>query len=415
MKIPVDDFKIGLLTYYLKCRGLPKHKIKTKKEDFLVSEILDDELLHSINHKYSDANDYYTLLKMPKPWGISTIDLLIKLSRRFNVKRSIMTPLGLKDSRAMGYQYILIRGKLERGKNPYIFGYISRRKVVGKPGFKNYFTVIVRYNEDTSLIDSFYNDIKNEEVIVPNFFGYQRFGEPRLINHIVGKYIVERKFDDAVLAFLTLTSEDEKQNYTRWRKELRDTLKFKELLKEIPRGLYYERKVLESLVSKGDCIRALRSLPISIRKMFTMAYQSYIFNLTLSERIKLGISVKHAIDGDYILRRGSIEVYKGGGDRNNPLIPLIGYAYKPSKGLQGEVERKILSELNVKPKDFYIKEMPEISIKGGFREAVQNIHFLSIVVLKGKIEVRAILDKGCYMTILLREILKPQAPIKQGY
>jgi len=414
VKIPVDDLKIGLLTYYLKCRGLPKHKIRTKKDDFLVSEILDDELLHNITHKYGDANDYYTLLKMPKPWGISTIDLLIKLSRRFNIKRSIMIPLGLKDSRAMGYQYILIRGKLERGKNPYVSGYINRRKVIGKPSFKNYFMVIIHY-DDASLIDLFYNDIKNEEVIVPNFFGYQRFGEPRLINHIVGKYIVERKFDDAVLAFLTLTSENEKQNYARWRKELRDTLKFKELLKEIPKGLYYERKVLESLVNKGDYIRALRSLPISIRKMFTMAYQSYIFNLILSERIKLGISIKQAIDGDYVLRGGSIEIYTGRGDRNIPLIPLIGYAYKPSKGLQGEIERKILSELDIKPKDFYIKEMPEISIKGGFREVVQNIHFLSIIILKGRMEVSAILDKGCYMTILLREILKPQAPIKQGY
>ena len=414
MKIPVDDLKIGLLTYYLKCRGLPKHKIRTKKDDFLVSEILDDELLHNITHKYGDANDYYTLLKMPKPWGISTIDLLIKLSRRFNIKRSIMIPLGLKDSRAMGYQYILIRGKLERGKNPYVSGYINRRKVIGKPSFKNYFMVIIHY-DDASLIDLFYNDIKNEEVIVPNFFGYQRFGEPRLINHIVGKYIVERKFDDAVLAFLTLTSENEKQNYAWWRKELRDTLKFKELLKEIPKGLYYERKVLESLVNKGDYIRALRSLPISIRKMFTMAYQSYIFNLILSERIKLGISIKQAIDGDYVLRGGSIEIYTGRGDRNIPLIPLIGYAYKPSKGLQGEIERKILSELDIKPKDFYIKEMPEISIKGGFREVVQNIHFLSIIILKGRMEVSAILDKGCYMTILLREILKPQAPIKQGY
>jgi tRNA pseudouridine13 synthase len=95
-----------------------------------------------------------------------------------------------------------------------------------------------------------------------------------------------------------------------------------------------------------------------------------------------------------------------------PAMHLPGYSFKST---DGRIERKlsqILKEENISPKDFYIKEMQELSVEGGFRQLpllVNDFSYSDGLVVKFKLPV------GAYATILLRELMKPDDPIKSGF
>jgi tRNA pseudouridine13 synthase len=72
----------------------------------------------------------------------------------------------------------------------------------------------------------------------------------------------------------------------------------------------------------------------------------------------------------------------------------------------------MLKEENISPKDFYVKEMQELSVEGGFRQLpilVNDFSYSDDLLVKFKIPV------GSYATILLRELMKPNDPIKSGF
>jgi tRNA pseudouridine13 synthase len=67
---------------------------------------------------------------------------------------------------------------------------------------------------------------------------------------------------------------------------------------------------------------------------------------------------------------------------------------------------------NISPKDFYLKEMQELSVEGGFRQLpllVNGFSYSDNLLISFKIPI------GSYATILLRELMKPIDPIKSGF
>ena len=53
--------------------------------------------------------------------------------------------------------------------------------------------------------------------------------------------------------------------------------------------------------SPQDFVGAFRRLPLKLRMLFVQAYQSYLFNRFLSERIRRGFSLTQAEAGDYVV------------------------------------------------------------------------------------------------------------------
>ena len=72
---------------------------------------------------------------------------------------------------------------------------------------------------------------------------------------------------------------------------------------------------------------------------------------------------------------------------------------------------KILIQEEITPKDFFIKEMQEVSSEGGFRQA--SIHCSDYLSNENNVEFS--LSRGSFATILLREIMKPKDPIVAGF
>jgi tRNA pseudouridine13 synthase len=96
-----------------------------------------------------------------------------------------------------------------------------------------------------------------------------------------------------------------------------------------------------------------------------------------------------------------------------PAIRMAGYTFQPGKGRFENITRTILHEEEVAAKDFYIKEMQELSHQGGFRQA--PLWCMDFLYERDPLTVSFKLPKGSYATTLLREIIKPDDPIRSGF
>ncbi|MEM3151379.1 MAG: tRNA pseudouridine(13) synthase TruD, partial [Candidatus Bathyarchaeia archaeon] len=295
----------------------------------------------------------------------------------------------------------------------------------------NNFTITIRDIKLTSkeAKEAIENTLKevNEVGGVPNFFGHQRFGTIRPITHIVGKYIVKRDFEKAVLTYLCSSSFYEKPEIKSIRDELLTTLNFKKALKAFPTRLEYERIMLKHLINhSNDYIGALKRLPSRLRLLFVNAYQSFLFNEVLSRRVLAKLPLNKALEGDWVFEDSTLA--KASKDNLKELnkkidegkavlaLPVFGYQTKLSNGVQGEIERDILRSECITLKSFYIGPMPEVSSAGGFRAALAKVKNISFNIIKEKdVGLKFFLEKSCYATVFLREIMKPKNLLEAGF
>jgi tRNA pseudouridine13 synthase len=104
-------------------------------------------------------------------------------------------------------------------------------------------------------------------------------------------------------------------------------------------------------------------------------------------------------------------------------LPLIGTKKKLSQGVMGQIEKQILEEESVETEHFRVDAIPEISRKGGLRAVVSpvksfKVHGISACATNQRehqVDLSFKLLRGSYATVLLREIIKPNDPIKAGF
>jgi tRNA pseudouridine13 synthase len=199
-----------------------------------------------------------------------------------------------------------------------------------------------------------------------------------------------------------------------------DPSNYRQVLKMLPRGMDIERQVLSALVAGKDSIAALRAIPITIRRLFVQAYQAYIFNRCLSRAIMAGEDLLQPQMGDLCFEMEGpatfgriIKYHPSSKTRLVPAIRMAGYTFQPGKGRFESITKAILQEEEIDAKDFYIKEMQELSHQGGFRQA--PLWCTDFSYKRDPLKVSFKLPKGSYATTLLREIIKPDDPIKSGF
>jgi tRNA pseudouridine13 synthase len=97
---------------------------------------------------------------------------------------------------------------------------------------------------------------------------------------------------------------------------------------------------------------------------------------------------------------------------NVPATQLAGYGLRNREGRFENKMLKKLSEEELTTKDFFVKEMQELSVQGGFRQLplmVSNFEYENKNLVKFRLPV------GAYATTLLRELMKPLNPIEAGF
>jgi tRNA pseudouridine13 synthase len=351
---------------------------------------------------------------------------------------------GIKDARAVTAQFITVEGlSMEEVEKAYVkdvkvtpVGYVrellSLFYLLG-----NHFTITIKYPTITQAKERLEQTIQELAVLggVPNFFGHQRFGTTRPITHLVGKALTQGHFEEAAMLFLAKPSPYEHPESRKARQQLWETRDFKWAAENFPKQLRFERQMLIHLAENpADYVGAFRRLPPKLQALFVQAQQSYLFNRFLSRRMKRGLPLNGAVEGDFVVaveRSGlplttmaktvtaeSLEATNASiaAGKLRVALPLVGAKQKLSGGVMGEIEAQILEEEGVDIQGGWLNELSRAGGKGGLRTALTPVRDFQLQHASSEgVGVSFTLLRGCYATVLLREIIKPADPVSAGF
>jgi tRNA pseudouridine13 synthase len=342
-----------------------------------------------------------------KKQGIDTNHALSDIFTKYGLR---LKALGLKDANATTEQYVcdmttgrststLVTNRYTLEKIGLLQKPLTKKDMVG-----NHFKIKIE-NANFSKISQF-----NEQDKIINFFGYQRFGSRRPVSHLIGKAILQKNFDHAIETLLSYTSEYDLPHNNKIREMLKDKSNYSKVFKEVPPQMDIERIVLDEMINHGDSLKALRAIPIQLRRFFVEAFQSFVFNQTISQAYEFGEDLLRPKQGDVCFDKDD----NLGRYQNDPqqrlAVPLVGYSYSKKSRFDNFVSQILIGQ-QITPKDFFVKEMQEVSEEGGFRQVVMMCK--DFVIKEPYIDFT--LSRGSYATILLREIMKPLDPVAAGF
>jgi tRNA pseudouridine13 synthase len=175
----------------------------------------------------------------------------------------------------------------------------------------------------------------------------------------------------------------------------------------------------EKIVLRGlhrfpdDPLEVLRSLNHNMRLFYVHAYQSYVWNLAASKRIKL--HGNKVVQGDLYFAsadddRSEVKVVQTAEELNNVqisqvVLPLPGYnVCYPSNEL-GLFYKEVMDRDNI---SFEKNAIPESTAKGSYRRLIILPDDMSFEQLRGRADCAKLkfqLPKGCYATMVLRELM----------
>ncbi len=417
---------IGIEGYLSTTRGLGG-TLKSTPEDFVVDEI-------SSPPDADPAGSYAIATIRSREW--ETNRLVRKLARALRISRRRIGFAGTKDKRAVTAQLFSFEGitperlrelrikdvevtEVYQAGHPLEIGDLAGNR------FRIRVRDLVSTDSEAAAVVRETTRQLTELGGFPNFFGVQRFGSVRPITHEVGRHLVRGEFREAVGTYVAHPVEGEDPESYEVRAALEASGDVKEALRRYPRSYTFEKAMLNHLrVRPDDFVGALRALPLNLLILFVHAYQSYMFNRILSERLWRGLPVHRPIVGDIVLaadarglpdREHGIEV----GPENVGRVAercragkawvsgiLFGSEVTFADGVMGEIERGIVKREHLERKDFLIPQIPRISSKGTRREILAPFRDLAARVEDGALHVSVDLTRGAYATCLLREYMK---------
>ncbi len=404
--------------------------IKKNTEDFHVREIISNTFLEQISPEQTTSN-IFPVYEVRKK-GMDSNHAILTLRKKTGLDLKIV---GIKDAKATTIQYASssssssstrkVIKNIDLGKIKLTLVGFSRKPIEKNNLVGNTFDIrIVEPKRDKlDNITQFLSDINR----LGNYYGLQRFGSERLVTHLVGKAILERKFDKATEILLSYTTKYDSKFSLEIREKLRDIKSNPNLIREIPPGMDIEKNLAQAILRGKDSISALRTIPINIRRLFVQAFQAYLFNKTLSIAIRDDFSLTVPEENDLCfdvfednlifgkIRKYEKEKLTDSRMQRLPIIRLPGYSFQPGKNRFDKIIKEFMKQENITAKDFFIKEMQELSESGGFRQACYVCKNFRYEREENSLLVGFSVPKGSYATILLRELIKPANPIESGF
>ena len=454
LQVPSLEKEVGIETYVTQSLGIGG-RIRQLIDDFVVEELLVDGSLAEVSAPVEACEPagegrYLICVLIKRRWD--TFLAVRTIAERLRINQKRIRFAGIKDTKAFTAQHISLQNVSPSRvldmqiKDITVYPQrFSSERMYSQLIKGNRFHLTIRgIDHPVSVIEERAKSVQEEiESVggVPNFFGHQRFGTIRPNTHQIGKYLTRGDAEKASLVFLAEPSIHEHPKAREARQQLQDTMNFEEALEVFPRFLRYERFMLRHLTKyPNDFVGAFRELPRRLRKLFVQAYQSYLFNRFLSERIRRGIPLNEPQVGDYVNKLDEHAIPTDGWDQVTDqniqeittavkehkmcvAAPLIGPDQPPSDGIQGEIEQAILEAENVTPEQFKIPFMPEATAEGRVRAILNPVWNLLQEEIaddsenpgKQIMKLGFTLNRGSYATVLLREFMKPQDLITAGY
>jgi tRNA pseudouridine13 synthase len=259
----------------------------------------------------------------------------------------------------------------------------------------------------------------------PNYYGHQRFGTARPVSHLVGRELVRGDVEGAVWTYLTREGAREDEEARAARKGLRDTNDVRQALREFPKNLGNERNMLEHLLhDPRDWEGAFRRMPFNLQLMMVHAYQGLVFNRVLSERMRRDLPLAKPVEGDVLapldersnpVTDRAVEVTSRNlakaerqVERGRALVTGLvpGTDVPVASGEMGEVEATVMEGMGLSPGDFSIVVLTDLSSTGIRRPLAITEGWPEWTANDGALTLSFRLQKGCYATCVLREVMK---------
>ncbi|MCL5949432.1 MAG: tRNA pseudouridine(13) synthase TruD [Candidatus Bathyarchaeota archaeon] len=457
MPVPDLDKLLGIEVYATKTMGVGG-AIRESVDDFVVEEVLVDGSKAAVNGEVPkrvlgsalQKQRFLLCVLVKRNWD--TFIAVKNIAKSLGIDQARVQFAGIKDAKAITAQHISIEnvsmeevGKVdvkdvEVRPVGYVREMLSLFYLLG-----NNFTITIKSITDSeaTVKENIAQTMKELEAIggIPNFFGHQRFGTTRPITHLVGKALVRGDFEEAAMLFLAKPSVHEHPASRQARQDLQSTGDFKQAQENFPKQLRFERLLLNHLADNpGDFVGAFQRLPVKLQALFVQAHQSYLFNRFLSERVKHGLPLNEAVEGDYVVgveRSGlplttvaKIATVENLAEVNAQIkagrlrvaLPIFGVKQKLSQGIMGQLENEVLEQEGVEADNLRFNVLSRTGGKGGLRTAVtpiKDFKLQSVSANQDGSELQAtvsfMLLRGSYATVVLREIIKPSDPIAAGF
>lgn len=371
------DLSVGMLVYTYPSDGIEIEATVPRPRGFTVYEIVNtidlggmsfdgvkdiakcsDSFVYIVEKVNIDSNIVCTLMK--------------KL-----MECSYCEPVGLKDSMAIARHVVILRWC----KKPIT----KTHKIVFRNGtFEaflwlcdspiihngNRFSVRISIEpEHVDVIRRRMQLMEKYDYVFLNFFGYQRFGGLDPITHLLGRLLVKQNWEEFM------------EHLCRFNRNFA----FLEPEKTACR-LWYQHE---------DALRAVKAIPRNYLLFYINAYQSYIFNLTLS---KLWLEILNTYNTDL---KQALKILSN----EYSYIPIVGSSLTVSASKAGAVISDVLEAEGIRPKDFNIDAL-RLEVKGDLRKVLEKAFNVKVNYGVNEIEIDFVLNRGCYATALLREILR---------
>jgi tRNA pseudouridine13 synthase len=424
------ELSMGLKLFFTSSQGTGG-KLRRRTEDFVVDEV-------SVYPAVAEppGSGRFSVATV-RAFNWETNRLVKRLARELNIRQYQIHFAGTKDKRAVTTQMMTFEAppdKLEKLSitDVTVTGIYStnHRLKLGRL-YGNKLNILLSNpklegKELTADLDRTKDELEDLNGF-PNFFGVQRFGAVRPITHNVGKYLVQRRFEDAVWEYIGHPIPTDKVGFE-VRTRLVESRDLAAALDEYPKELEFERAIIRYLMDNpDDFIGAMRRFPQNLLSMFVHSYQSYLFNLILCERIKRNIPLKEPQLGDLVLpidKDGlpihtewhevtvdNISKLTTSVSRHGAYISglVFGSETEFASGEQGEIEHKLIESEGLKPDDFVIPELLPASSRGIRRELVAPVKNFKMEAGYDSARFSFQLNKGTYATSLLREYMKTEA------
>ncbi len=382
-----------------------------------IREVPDDFLVEEIPLVRPSGRGDHTIAHVEKR-SSSTFDLLLFLSKAVKVSERVIGYAGLKDSRAVARQYVSLpkvspervlavhhrRFRVlaaARNEKPLKIGYLQG----------NRFTIRIR-EPNLERLDAAREAL--EYLVargVPNAYGSQRFGT-RQDGHLLGRAMVHedwRSFVDNLLGRPRAVEMNPKIVEARQAYDAGDLAAAHELFPIKHRS---EKKAAGVLARGGSPRDAFEALGPGPRRIWLSAWQSYLFNRVLDQRVRDGtfgtllegdVAWLHDSGAMYSVRDAAAEAARSAARVASPTGPLLGYDSKPAGGAPGRMEQRVMDENDVDPESFRASHCRSRGLRRPLRIPVQEASLEAEP--DGAVVARFVLPPGAFATVVLDHLM----------
>ena len=380
--------------------------IRQHPEDFWVSEI----------PAYAPSGSGQHVLFEIEKVGISTQGAIRRIARPLGVPPARIGSAGLKDKHAITRQWLSVEGlspqavqaldlddirilSAERHRNRLKIGHLRG----------NRFAIRVR---ELGCDDPLERAAAIVQVLrargLPNGFGPQRFGI-RQNTQFLGQALIRRDPSAFLAHYLGMPRSDDPPPIAAARAAY-ERADLTAALDAWPSRGDPEYRLLVRLVAGDSPERAVRSIPRSLRRLYVSAYQSYLFNRLLADRLpsldrlELGdLAIKHANGAYFCVDDPTTEQPRADALEISPSGPIFGHKMRVAEGEPGERERAVLHGARLTTESFRLGS--GLNMRGNRRPLRVPLTDVSLELDDGLV-LRFALPAGAYATNLLAEVTK---------